>query len=152
MLWTSFYDYDEENLPLTKDRFGLVVYDIPDDSIATIELVFSLIERLYYAPFKKLHHSKRRVVIRHEPLDDSKICLSICNKCRGPKFIGPSSDLQTRKTVENLVRVKRGESKLDAAVRVKTPGRNDKCTCDSGRKYKKCCGSWIEKEWIKKGF
>jgi SWIM/SEC-C metal-binding protein len=22
----------------------------------------------------------------------------------------------------------------------KTPGRNDSCSCDSGKKYKKCCG------------
>jgi hypothetical protein len=146
MLWTSFHDYDDENLPLTKDRFGLVVYDIPDNSIETIKLVFSLIERVYQAAFGKKNQSGQRLVIRHEPLDDPKICTSICDKCRGPTFIGPSFELQIRKTVENLVRVKRGENKLEAAARIKTPGRNGVCMCGSGRKYKKCCGSWIDKE------
>tara|TARA_R110002020_G_scaffold460777_1_gene679418 strand:+ start:389 stop:535 length:147 start_codon:yes stop_codon:yes gene_type:complete len=28
----------------------------------------------------------------------------------------------------------------------KTLGRNDKCACDSGKKYKKCC---INKDWSK---
>jgi 5-methylcytosine-specific restriction endonuclease McrA len=129
MLWTSFHDYDEENLPMTKERFGLVVYEIPDVSIATIEVVFSLIERLYYAPFRKLHHSKRRVVIRHEMLHDSKICTSICETCWAPRFIGPSSDLQTRKTVEHLVRAKRGPGKLIAVVRKKAYRRHEKCEC-----------------------
>jgi uncharacterized protein len=26
-------------------------------------------------------------------------------------------------------------------IREETPGRNDPCSCGSGKKYKKCCGT-----------
>jgi uncharacterized protein len=30
--------------------------------------------------------------------------------------------------------------RVETLHRVETPGRNDPCTCGSGKKYKKCCG------------
>jgi uncharacterized protein len=31
--------------------------------------------------------------------------------------------------------------RIEAVVKTATPGRNDPCTCDSGKKFKKCCGA-----------
>ena len=43
--------------------------------------------------------------------------------------------------VEDLLRPRRGVVKPAAPVRVAArPGRNDPCSCGSGKKYKKCCG------------
>jgi uncharacterized protein len=31
--------------------------------------------------------------------------------------------------------------RVETVHRVPTPGRNDPCSCGSGKKYKKCCGA-----------
>jgi uncharacterized protein len=31
--------------------------------------------------------------------------------------------------------------RIETVHKAATPGRNDPCTCGSGKKYKKCCGS-----------
>ena len=36
--------------------------------------------------------------------------------------------------------VKEHSSKIAPIVKEKTPGRNDLCSCGSGKKYKHCCG------------
>ena len=33
------------------------------------------------------------------------------------------------------------QTKQVTSVSAKTPNRNDPCSCDSGKKYKKCCGA-----------
>ncbi|MFT5224681.1 MAG: SWIM/SEC-C metal-binding protein [Polaribacter sp.] len=33
------------------------------------------------------------------------------------------------------------QNKQVTSVSAKTPNRNDPCSCDSGKKYKKCCGA-----------
>jgi uncharacterized protein len=30
--------------------------------------------------------------------------------------------------------------RVTQVIKAATPGRNDACSCGSGRKYKKCCG------------
>ncbi len=39
-----------------------------------------------------------------------------------------------------------GDELKNPTVRYETPrpGRNDRCPCGSGKKYKKCCGTWIK--------
>lgn len=32
-------------------------------------------------------------------------------------------------------------ARVESVFRVETPGRNDACSCGSGKKYKKCCGA-----------
>lgn len=51
---------------------------------------------------------------------------------RGVALLGQS--------VQEVV-AKRSESGRQPPVRSEKPGRNETCTCGSGRKYKKCCGS-----------
>lgn len=41
---------------------------------------------------------------------------------------------------ENIVELDAVLNKPKTQVFEKTPDRNDPCSCDSGKKYKKCCG------------
>ncbi|NQZ33102.1 MAG: SEC-C domain-containing protein [Oceanospirillaceae bacterium] len=41
---------------------------------------------------------------------------------------------------ENIVELTTIINKSSPTTLEKTPGRNDPCSCDSGKKYKKCCG------------
>ena len=41
---------------------------------------------------------------------------------------------------ENIVELDAVFNKPKTQVFEKTPDRNDPCSCDSGKKYKKCCG------------
>ena len=41
---------------------------------------------------------------------------------------------------ENISELDAIVNKLITSKAAKTPNRNDPCSCDSGKKYKKCCG------------
>lgn len=41
---------------------------------------------------------------------------------------------------ENIIDLEAILNKLTTIMAAKTPNRNDPCSCDSGKKYKKCCG------------
>ena len=63
---------------------------------------------------------KRR---KHEKLDD------LAKRARGKDDVDAEQDLLEKTEKVDPI-------KSDAA-----PGRNDPCSCGSGRKYKKCCGA-----------
>jgi hypothetical protein len=46
-------------------------------------------------------------------------------------------------TEEQRQEIIKKQRKSGVAVREDTPGRNDPCSCGSGKKYKKCCGAVI---------
>ena len=43
---------------------------------------------------------------------------------------------------ENIIELDSIVNKLTTTRSTKTLNRNDPCSCDSGKKYKKCCGSF----------
>lgn len=45
------------------------------------------------------------------------------------------------KDMENRVHKRPGQEVIVPFVASPTVGRNEKCTCGSGKKYKKCCGA-----------
>lgn len=52
-------------------------------------------------------------------------------------------DLNDRKAMEKFYKkyqARRAGNFAETIVAEKTPGRNDPCPCNSGKKYKKCCG------------
>lgn len=52
-------------------------------------------------------------------------------------------DLNDRKGMEKFYKkyqARRAGNFAETIVAEKTPGRNDPCSCNSGKKYKKCCG------------
>jgi len=53
--------------------------------------------------------------------------------------LGPPDSQQLGAALVEMRKKLIGEQ-LKPAVRDKTPGRNDPCSCGSGKKYKKCCG------------
>ncbi|MDR1572978.1 MAG: SEC-C domain-containing protein [Clostridiales Family XIII bacterium] len=44
-------------------------------------------------------------------------------------------------SAERREEITKEQRKAGTAVKDKTPGRNDPCSCGSGKKYKKCCGA-----------
>ncbi|MEL7654500.1 MAG: SEC-C metal-binding domain-containing protein [Bacillota bacterium] len=46
-------------------------------------------------------------------------------------------------TEEQKIEIVKAHKKSKTVVKDKEPGRNDPCTCGSGKKYKKCCGANI---------
>jgi|GEM_PF-2788876 Uncharacterized protein conserved in bacteria len=53
-------------------------------------------------------------------------------------------DLNDRKAMEKFYKryqARRTGNFIDTVLAEKTPGRNEPCSCGSGKKYKKCCGA-----------
>ncbi|MDR2355171.1 MAG: SEC-C domain-containing protein [Clostridiales Family XIII bacterium] len=44
-------------------------------------------------------------------------------------------------SAERREEIAREQRKAGTVIKDKTPGRNDPCSCGSGKKYKKCCGA-----------
>jgi uncharacterized protein len=52
-----------------------------------------------------------------------------------------ANELQQRRAPANVMRWNPANAK--SSIERQRPGRNDPCSCGSGRKYKKCCGTNI---------
>jgi len=48
--------------------------------------------------------------------------------------------MKQREPGDDLTRIKRINMMMAILPAEKEPGRNDPCSCGSGKKYKKCCG------------
>jgi hypothetical protein len=46
-------------------------------------------------------------------------------------------------SAERRDEIAKAQRKAGTVIKDKTPGRNDPCSCGSGKKYKKCCGAGI---------
>jgi SWIM/SEC-C metal-binding protein len=85
---------------------------------------------------KKLGSASNPAVVRVQTPRKADEILSICNKNDWEVIVGVEPDKP-----ENIVDL---EKLLNPPTPLRNPvkvGRNDPCSCGSGRKYKKCCGA-----------
>lgn len=85
---------------------------------------------------KKLGSASNPAVVRVQTPRKADEILSICNRNDWEVIVGVEPDKP-----ENIVDL---EKLLNPPTPLRNPvkvGRNDPCSCGSGRKYKKCCGA-----------
>ena len=85
---------------------------------------------------KKLGSASNPAVVRVQTPRKAEEILSICNRHDWEVIVGVEPDKP-----ENIVDL---EKLLNPPTPLRNPvkvGRNDPCSCGSGRKYKKCCGA-----------
>lgn len=84
----------------------------------------------------KLGTSKRPAVVRVRTQAKAEEILAVCDRHGWKVIVGLEPDEE--EDVSDVERLLHPPAPVRAAP---PPGRNDPCTCGSGRKYKKCCGS-----------
>jgi SWIM/SEC-C metal-binding protein len=84
----------------------------------------------------KLGTQERPAVVRVQTPDKADEIVEICNRNGWRVIVGLEPDKP-----EDLSDVMRLLHPPEPIQALPTPGRNDPCSCGSGRKYKKCCGT-----------
>ncbi len=51
-----------------------------------------------------------------------------------------NGELEAKVLNDQVFRTKDNRVISEVVIKEEIPGRNDKCSCGSGKKYKKCCG------------
>jgi len=84
----------------------------------------------------QLGTSKRPAVVRVRTLARAQEILSVCDRRGWKVIVGIEPDQD-----EDVSDFECLMHPLEPAKAPVTPGRNDPCPCESGLKYKKCCGT-----------
>ena len=84
----------------------------------------------------KLGSEKRPLVLRVQTQERAGEVASICNEHGWFYVIGLELDKP-----EDISDMERMLNPPEPVKAIGVPGRNDPCSCGSGKKYKKCCGA-----------
>lgn len=84
----------------------------------------------------RLGSKKSPVQIRVQTEEREQELAAICAKNKWACEIEVDAD-----QAEDIRSLEVLQNKQTSVVNTKTPNRNDPCSCDSGKKYKKCCGA-----------
>jgi SWIM/SEC-C metal-binding protein len=83
----------------------------------------------------KLGTTKRPAVVRVQTQEKAEQIISVCNRYGWKVIVGIEADRpEDISDVDRLLHPQ-GPIRSESTV-----GRNDRCPCGSGFKYKKCCG------------